>query len=150
MDIAWRKLKIQYLIFVLGFPAALAWVLLAPTSIPSVCLFRITSGYDCPGCGMTRGFAALVHLDILSAIRYNPFSPVVFIMAVTLWIFAVARLITDGRFNMQLWRREITDRIFGVLLVLYLIYGIGRLVLEIHDPTLRLPAIITTYSAHRR
>ncbi|MEI7832336.1 MAG: DUF2752 domain-containing protein [bacterium] len=150
MDTAWRKLKIQYLVFVLGFPAALAWVALFPSSVPPLCLFRITSGYDCPGCGMTRGFAALAHLDILSAIRYNPFSPIVFIIAVALWIFAVARLITDGRFNMQLWRRGITDRIFVVILVLYLIYGIGRLALEIHDPSLRLPATISTYGVHQR
>lgn len=149
MDAAWRLQKIQYLIYALAFPAGMAWLLLAPTSIPPVCLFHITTGYDCPGCGMTRGFFALLHLDILSAFRYNSFSPVVFIIAVLFWIYALARLSTGGRFVLPLWRRGITDRLFWVLVALYLLVGFGRLALEIHDPTLRLPSIISADSACR-
>jgi len=38
-----------------------------------VCLFRAATGYDCPGCGSTRGFHALLHGDLLTAFRFNPF-----------------------------------------------------------------------------
>lgn len=37
------------------------------------CLFRLLTGYDCPGCGSQRAFHALLHGDIASAWSYNPF-----------------------------------------------------------------------------
>ncbi|MFL6466817.1 MAG: DUF2752 domain-containing protein [Pyrinomonadaceae bacterium] len=39
-------------------------------------LYRIT-GFACPGCGLTRGFHALFHGDILTALDYNALIPLV-------------------------------------------------------------------------
>ncbi|HVJ39165.1 MAG TPA: DUF2752 domain-containing protein [Stenotrophomonas sp.] len=36
------------------------------------CLFRTLTGFYCPGCGMTRALHALVHLDLVTALRMNP------------------------------------------------------------------------------
>jgi hypothetical protein len=38
-------------------------------------LYRMT-GIACPGCGLTRGFHALFHGDILTALRFNALLPV--------------------------------------------------------------------------
>jgi len=38
-------------------------------------LFEIT-GFACPGCGLTRGFHALFHGDVLTALHFNALIPV--------------------------------------------------------------------------
>jgi hypothetical protein len=45
---------------------------------PQCPLFAMT-GLHCPGCGLTRGFHALFHGDILGAIDYNLLLPFFFI-----------------------------------------------------------------------
>lgn len=37
------------------------------------CLFRALTGFACPGCGSTRGLHALLHGDVLTAFKFNPF-----------------------------------------------------------------------------
>ncbi len=39
-------------------------------------LFKMT-GLACPGCGLTRGFHAFLHGDVLTALGYNLLSPVI-------------------------------------------------------------------------
>lgn len=36
------------------------------------CVFRDTTGFDCPGCGMTRAANATLHGDLGTAFRFNP------------------------------------------------------------------------------
>lgn len=36
------------------------------------CLFRLLASWPCPTCGSGRGAAALLHGDLLGALRYNP------------------------------------------------------------------------------
>ena len=38
-------------------------------------LFKLT-GFACPGCGLTRGFHALFHGDVLTALHFNALIPV--------------------------------------------------------------------------
>lgn len=37
------------------------------------CIFKLVTGYDCPGCGFQRAIHALLHGHIAEAIRYNLF-----------------------------------------------------------------------------
>jgi len=37
----------------------------------SVCLFKLLTGKECPGCGMTRAFFHLLHLDFTVALQQN-------------------------------------------------------------------------------
>ena len=39
------------------------------------CLFHLLTGFDCPGCGMTRAFLRLAHGDVRGAWLLHPFSP---------------------------------------------------------------------------
>ena len=41
-----------------------------------VCPLHAMTGLDCPGCGLTRGFHALLNGDILSALRFNALLPI--------------------------------------------------------------------------
>ena len=40
------------------------------------CPFHALTGMNCPGCGLTRGFHALFHGDVLSALNYNAMLPI--------------------------------------------------------------------------
>jgi len=40
-----------------------------------VCPLYSLTGFACPGCGLTRGFHALFHGDILTALDYNALLP---------------------------------------------------------------------------
>lgn len=37
------------------------------------CIFRLLTGFDCPGCGSQRAFHALMHGHLAAAWGYNPF-----------------------------------------------------------------------------
>lgn len=37
------------------------------------CVFKVLSGWDCPGCGSQRAFHALLHGDVAGAWACNPF-----------------------------------------------------------------------------
>lgn len=43
-------------------------------ALPGLCLFHRVTGLDCPGCGMTRAFAALLRGDLGAAEALHPFS----------------------------------------------------------------------------
>ncbi|MDE6408336.1 MAG: DUF2752 domain-containing protein [Anaeroplasmataceae bacterium] len=37
------------------------------------CIIKLTIGYPCPGCGMSRAMFALLQFDFVKAFQYNPF-----------------------------------------------------------------------------
>lgn len=58
------------------------------------CPILVSTGYACSGCGLTRGFHALFHGDILNALSYNaliPFYVFVFGFFVLHLLFVVIR-----------------------------------------------------------
>lgn len=87
---------------------------------PTCPLFSLT-GLACPGCGLTRGFHALFHGDVLTALDYNallPFFAVLIGFAlVSLVVFAMRG--TRTRINLlhpnALWVFFIMMIMFGVL-----------------------------------
>ena len=36
------------------------------------CIFKLVTGFDCPGCGITRMLVSLLQGDIYAAYQYNP------------------------------------------------------------------------------
>jgi hypothetical protein len=82
-----------------------------------VCPLYSLTGFACPGCGLTRGFHALFHGDVLTALDYNALIPVysAFLGYLFLSMLSVAvrgRGLTLGKFNAPLlWT------VFGLLLV---------------------------------
>ena len=41
-------------------------------TLPSLCTFRNLTGWDCPGCGMTRSFISLAHGQWYESLNYHP------------------------------------------------------------------------------
>jgi len=86
-----------------------------------VCPMYSMTGFACPGCGLTRGFHALIHGDIIPALDFNLLIPVwavIFVwVAVSLMLLAVrgrglTMWPTRPRF---LWTFLIVLAAFGVL-----------------------------------
>lgn len=50
------------------------------------CLFRLTLGLPCPGCGMTRSLSALWRGDPALAFRYHPLGPLMFVLCALLLV----------------------------------------------------------------
>jgi hypothetical protein len=64
----------------------LAVILLVEADIPSICLFKTITGHDCWGCGITRAFYALFHLQIAKAYELNPRIIIVAPLMLYIWI----------------------------------------------------------------
>lgn len=47
------------------------------------CLIKLTIGFPCPGCGLTRATFALLRFDFVEAFNYNP---LIFIIPFIVWI----------------------------------------------------------------
>ena len=86
-----------------------------------VCPLYSMTGFACPGCGLTRGFHALFHGDVLTALDYNALIPVfgAFLGYLVLSMFLVAvrgRGLTMGKMNGPLlWATFGLMLVFGVL-----------------------------------
>ena len=86
------------------------------------CLFRLVTGLDCPGCGVTRMCIALLHLDFVTAAQSN--GMVLFLLPVFLIIFLknAVRYVRDGSYHLGK-----AENIFLVAaIVLLLGFGILR------------------------
>jgi hypothetical protein len=55
--------------------SVVAWFNPATTSIFPQCPLYAMTGLACPGCGLTRGFHALFHGDVLTALDFNALIP---------------------------------------------------------------------------
>ncbi|MEO8503317.1 MAG: DUF2752 domain-containing protein [Acidobacteriota bacterium] len=71
--IAWASAGLTALLAAL----ALRIYPLAEDGKSSLCFVRRFVGLPCPGCGMTRAFAALAHGDLAAAWHWHPLSPAV-------------------------------------------------------------------------
>jgi len=77
------------------FATALTWVgarrTEGYTTGPILCPFRLITGHQCPFCGTTRSFGALVAGDISGSIAYNP-SGILLSIVILFWMISPAKL----------------------------------------------------------
>ena len=64
---------------------AAGWVGLPSGAGYTICAFRRITGIPCPGCGLTRAMAALARGELLLALHFHPFAPLVLAEAAALW-----------------------------------------------------------------
>lgn len=84
------------------------------------CPLLVTTGFACPGCGMTRAFHAFFHGDVLTALDYNALFPLVVIGGVLL-VLTLLSVAIRGRGFMRVtkWTPAL---LFGVM---FLVLGFG-------------------------
>ena len=54
--------------------------------LPSLCLIKSIFGVECPGCGMARALAYLLHGDLPGALQSNPLALMVLPLLGFLWL----------------------------------------------------------------
>ena len=57
------------------------------TGLYPVCIFRLLTGFTCPGCGCTRAMHQILHGHFLNAFMLNP----LFLVAIPFLLFALIR-----------------------------------------------------------
>ena len=87
-----------------------------------VCPLYSMTGLACPGCGLTRGFHALFHGDILTALGYNALLP---IFAVILGFFFLSMVLVAVR-GRGLRIPAFSTNALWVFFVLLLVFGVVR------------------------
>ncbi|MCX6451596.1 MAG: DUF2752 domain-containing protein [Actinobacteria bacterium] len=86
------------------------------TTGPILCPFRLITGHQCPFCGTTRSFGALVQGDISGSIAYNP-SGILLSTVILFWMISPAKFRAVRTRIAQFWWR-ISEPTRWMLLVL--------------------------------
>ena len=61
-------------------------------SVRAVCIYRLTLGLPCPGCGLTRATVHLLHGDLATSLRLHPFGVLLALEAAVLWTITGVRV----------------------------------------------------------
>lgn len=84
-------------------------------------MYRLT-GFACPGCGLTRGFHALFHGDVSTALGYNALIPF-YLLMFGFAALSLASIVVRGRGFMRL---SDSPKILFAVLALLLTFGVLR------------------------
>lgn len=87
-----------------------------------VCPLYTLTGFACPGCGLTRGFHALFHGDILTALDFNALIPVWVVIFGYLWI-SLMLLAVRGK-GLPMWPAR--PAFLWIFMVVLLLFGVVR------------------------
>ncbi len=87
-----------------------------------VCPLYSMTGLACPGCGLTRGFHALFHGDMLTAIDYNALIPV-FLLIFGLLFVSLVMVAARGRGFLKLNQ---SPKLIVGFFVLLIVFGVLR------------------------
>ena len=85
--------SVWFLLLTVVFVTSLALPEDTASSGPTLCMVKQLTGFDCPGCGMSRAFVHLWHGDITTAITFHPLVLVVVPVLLVLWICLAIELL---------------------------------------------------------
>ncbi len=114
-----KVIKISTVLLILGCAYA---VFFKTTGIGVACMFKAVTGFDCPGCGMTRMCTSLLMLDFKSAWSYNPVIMCMLPMGAVLLFRGLKRYIQTGKNSTPKWE----DTVMIIMIVILLIFGVVR------------------------
>lgn len=87
-----------------------------------LCPLYAMTGFACPGCGLTRGFHALFHGDVLAALDYNALLPGFVLLAGFFFVSLILTAIRGRGLAIDLLK----PRYLWVFLVLLGLFGLLR------------------------
>lgn len=101
-----------FFIFALSSLLPLSWV----EGVP-LCLIKFFTGFDCPGCGLTRAFVCFFHGKVIQSLRFNPLGvPLIFVFFS--YFLRHAYRLMKGQYPQ--WTSESGQKIIAFLLVFLL------------------------------
>ncbi len=91
------------------------------TGVGIPCPIYSITGLQCPGCGISRMFLALLRLDISAAFQYNP---VVLCLLPLLILVGARKIYLYIRYNKK--KDRFCDALIWVMIVVLVLFGILR------------------------
>jgi len=73
--------------------------------VPSFCLFRAITGFNCPVCGITRSVALCYRFDFSAAIAQHPAGPLIAVIVILLFLYFLITASWSPVPSLS-WRRE--------------------------------------------
>jgi len=93
------------------------------TTGPILCPFRLITGHQCPFCGTTRSFGALVQGDIPGSIAYNP-GGVLLTIVILFWMISPVKFrAVRARIAQFWWRISEPTRWILLAVMIALVWG---------------------------
>ncbi len=89
--------------------------------LPS-CLFRSLTGFQCPGCGSTRGLHQLLHGNLTTAFQLNP----LLILALPFLLYALARYSMSVMRGQPLVMKPLPAKYIGIIVGAIVFFWIFR------------------------
>jgi hypothetical protein len=95
-------------------------------SLPELCYFRLSTGLDCPGCGLTRSFISAAHGQWAAAWHYNPAGFLLFPVVLFQIPYRVAQLLRL-RSGQRPWNLgTVATGVFIALFIVLLVQWVGK------------------------
>ncbi len=86
------------------------------------CPFRMLTGFNCPGCGSTRGLHRLLHGDVVAAFEFNP----LLIISLPFLLYALMRYTSAALRGQPLNWNRLNARYISTLIVVIISFWIFR------------------------
>ena len=86
------------------------------------CIFKLITGLDCPGCGITRCLFSLINFDLKSAFYYNSLVTILLIPFVSYYIYLNYCYVMNKPNKLI----NKVNKITPILLIITVIFGIIR------------------------
>ena len=87
------------------------------------CIFRLVTGYLCPGCGITSCLFSILKLDFKSAFNYNPLVFIYLPFIIAYFIYLSYLYIYDKKDKILV---KIPNYYLYILIIITILYGIIR------------------------
>jgi hypothetical protein len=91
------------------------------TGLGIPCVFRLVTGYRCPGCGMTHAAMALIHGQPKTAFRENPLSLSVVPLLLLYGAYRAEVYIRSARTDFRKWEIVFLGVLWVVVLAFWLL-----------------------------
>lgn len=91
------------------------------TGLGIPCVFRLVTGYRCPGCGMTHAAMALIHGQPKTAFRENPLSLSVVPLLLLYGAYRAEVYIRTARTDFRKWEIVFLGALWVVVLLFWLL-----------------------------
>jgi hypothetical protein len=86
------------------------------------CLVKLTTGFDCPGCGGTRAFYYLLHGNVPAAARHH----LVFVFVVPFLVYAYVAWVGQEVFRRRLPQIRLQPAVIGIFLGAWFAFTVAR------------------------
>jgi|SRR5436853_3243616 len=107
----------------------------ADTNYFTICGFKAMTGLPCPGCGLTHAFCAIGKGEMLRAIDFNLFGPLLFLAAILGWVRSACVLCDKTEPVAALDRFIVRFKIVRRTILAMTIFGIVRIAWLLMHPS---------------